>query len=127
MATIKIGPATKIGAASINNQPGVLIVISKQPDANTLELTRRLENVLQDIQKTLPPGVEMHTDLFKQANFIERAVDNVIHALRDGALLVVIVLLLFLGNVRTTIISVLAIPLSLVFFHYNFTVVQIIN
>ncbi len=115
VATIKIGPATKIGAASINNQPGVLIVISKQPDANTLELTRRLENVLQDIQKTLPPGVEMHTDLFKQANFIERAVDNVIHALRDGALLVVIVLLLFLGNVRTTIISVLAIPLSLVF------------
>ena len=114
VATIQIGPATKIGEASIDKQHGVLIVISKQPDANTLDLTRRLEGVLKDIETTLPKDVIMHTDLFKQSNFIERAVDNVVHALRDGAILVVVILLLFLGNIRTTIISVLAIPLSLV-------------
>lgn len=114
VATVRIGAATKIGEASIDGKHGVLIVISKQPDANTLELTRRLEIILDDIKSTLPDGVILHKDLFKQSNFIERAVSNVVHALRDGAILVVIILLLFLGNIRTTLISVLAIPLSLV-------------
>ena len=113
VAVIQMGPATKIGEASINKKHGVLIVISKQPDANTLDLTRRLEGVLKDIKDTLPEDITMHTELFKQSNFIERAIQNVVHALRDGAILVVIILLLFLGNIRTTIISVLAIPLSL--------------
>jgi copper/silver efflux system protein len=113
VSRIQMGPATKIGEASINEKHGVLIVISKQPDANTLELTKRLEGVLNDIKETLPDDITLHTELFKQSDFIERAIQNVVHALRDGAILVVIILLLFLGNIRTTIISVLAIPLSL--------------
>ena len=114
VARIVIGPATKIGEASINQQHGVLMVISKQPDANTLELTARIETVLSEIEETLPEDVILHRGLFKQSNFIDRAIENVVHALRDGAVLVVIVLLLFLGSLRTTIISTLAIPLSLV-------------
>ncbi|MBN2410760.1 efflux RND transporter permease subunit [candidate division KSB1 bacterium] len=112
---ITIGMATKLGEASVDNQSGVLIVISKQPEANTLELTKRLDNILNSIRKTLPEDIELHTDIFKQANFITLAIRNVTHALRDGAILVILVLLIFLGNVRTTLISSLAIPLSLMF------------
>jgi CzcA family heavy metal efflux pump len=111
---IQIGAATPLGSASINTEKAVLIVISKQPDANTLELTKRLDKTLQAIQKSLTSNIKIHTDIFKQADFIELAINNVIHELEYGAILVVFILLLFLGNIRTTIISVLAIPLSLV-------------
>ena len=114
VARVQIGAATKIGSASIEGNEGVLIVISKQPDANTLNLTDRLEAELEAVRATLPDGNELHAELFKQARFIDRAVDNVVVALRDGAILVVIVLFLFLGNFRTSMISILAIPLSLV-------------
>ncbi len=112
---IVIGPATKIGESSVNGDHGVLIVISKQPDANTLKLNERLNTVIANIADTLPKGTKLHPNLFTQAGFITRAVENVIDALRDGALLVIIILALFLANVRTTIISTLAIPLSLMF------------
>jgi len=112
---VTIGMATKLGEASVDNQSGVLIVISKQPEANTLDLTKRLDSILENIRQTLPEDIELHTDIFKQADFIRMAIRNVTHALRDGAILVILVLLIFLGNIRTTLISSLAIPLSLMF------------
>ena len=114
VARITIGSATKLGEASINRERGVMLVISKQPDANTLDLTDRLDEALAEIGVALPEDVEVHAEIFRQSDFIRRAVDNVMHALRDGAILVVIVLLIFLANIRTTLISAIAIPLSLV-------------
>ncbi len=114
VADVVIGPAPKYGDGSVNGSPGVVLAVQKQPGANTLELTRRIERELADIQRTLPAGMEIHTDLFRQSSFIRVAIDNVLAALRDGALLVVVIIFLFLWNVRATAISVLAIPLSLV-------------
>ncbi|MCM2271764.1 MAG: efflux RND transporter permease subunit, partial [candidate division Zixibacteria bacterium] len=114
VADVSMAPAVKLGTASISSDDGVLLVISKQPDANTLDLTHLIEATLDQVRPTLPPDVTLHTDIFKQADFIEVAVENVIHALRDGAILVIVILFLFLLNIRTTIISVVAIPLSLV-------------
>ena len=114
VAEIRIGSATKIGTASINLKNGILLVINKQPEINTLDLTNRLITELDAIRSSLPEDIDLHDNLFRQALFIERAVENVVVALRDGALLVIVVLFLFLGNLRTSIISMLAIPLSLV-------------
>ncbi len=114
VAEVVIAPATKLGDASINKKSGVMLVISKQPDANTLELIKDIENVLTELTPLLPSDIKLHTDIFKQSDFIEVAVNNVIDALRDGAILVVIVLMFFLVNFRTTIISITAIPLSLI-------------
>ena len=114
VADVVIGAAPKFGEGSINAKPGVVLAVQKQPDANTLELTRRIEAELADIQRTLPPGMRDPPELFRQADFIQVAIDNVVAALRDGAILVVVILFLFLWNVRTTAISLLAIPLSLV-------------
>ncbi len=114
VAEVKVGPATKIGDGSAGARPAVIIMVQKQPNANTLELTERIERTIADIQKTVPPGIVIDTKIFRQADFIRVAIDNVIEALRDGAFLVIIVLFFFLGNVRTTFISTLAIPLSLV-------------
>jgi CzcA family heavy metal efflux pump len=91
-----------------------MLVISKQPDANTIELTERIESVLTESKTTLPTDITTHTDIFKQSDFINLAIDNVVAALRDGALLVMIILMLFLANIRTVIISITAIPLSLI-------------
>jgi CzcA family heavy metal efflux pump len=114
VARVTIGSATKLGEASINRKRGVMLVISKQPDANTLDLTARIDAALTEIGVALPEDVEVHAEIFRQSDFIRRAVDNVMHALRDGAVLVIIVLLIFLANIRTTLISAIAIPLSLV-------------
>jgi CzcA family heavy metal efflux pump len=114
VAKVQIGSATKLGTVAINEETGIILMISRQPDANTLKLTENIEVVLEDIRASLPEGVILHTDLFKQSDFIERAIENVIHALRDGALLVVVILFIFLLNFRTTIISVVAIPVSLI-------------
>lgn len=114
VAEVSIAPAVRLGTASINGQDGVLLVISKQPATNTLALTRQIEAMLAQMKPSLPPDVTLHTEIFKQADFIEIAVDNVSHALRDGAILVIVILFLFLVNFRTTIISVVAIPLSLI-------------
>lgn len=114
VAEVKIGPAIKFGDGSANAKPAAIIMVQKQPNANTLELTTRIESTIAEIQKTLPPGIAINTKIFRQADFIHVAINNVIEALRDGAVLVVIVLFFFLGNARTTLISALAIPLSLV-------------
>ena len=113
VATVRIGAAPKIGMGSINAEPGVVMAVQKQPGANTLELTNRIEAALANLSRTLPPGVTIDTGLFRQADFIAVAVRNVTLALRDGAVLVVIVLLAFLGRWQTTAISIVAIPLSL--------------
>ena len=114
VADVNVGPAPKFGEGSINAKPGIVLAVQKQPGANTLELTRRIEEELATIQPTLPRGMKLQTDLFRQADFISVAIHNVLEALRDGGILVVIVLFLFLWNFRTTAISLLAIPLSLV-------------
>lgn len=113
VARVEIGPAISFGTASANGKPAVVLSITKQPGANTLELTGRINTVLDEIALTLPKGVVIQQDSFRQADFIEVAIKNVVKALRDGALLVIIVLFLFLGNFRITFISVLAIPLSI--------------
>ncbi|MFY9974480.1 MAG: efflux RND transporter permease subunit, partial [Chromatiaceae bacterium] len=113
LAEVRIGPAISRGAASAKGYPAVVLAIHKQPGANTLDLTRRLDGVLAKLQAGLPPGMVLETRLFRQADFIELAVTNVETALRDGAILVVILVFAFLASVSATAITVLAIPLSL--------------
>jgi CzcA family heavy metal efflux pump len=113
VAEVKIGSARKMGHASENSAPAVILSISKQPNANTLEVTEKIEQNLEEIQKTLPVDVKLDTHIFRQADFIETSISNVQRALIEGAIFVVIILFLFLGSFRTTIISLLAIPLSL--------------
>ncbi len=113
IAEVKIGSAPKMGYASGNAKPAIIISISKQPHANTLEVTERIEENLTTLQKTLPADVRIDTQIFRQADFIETSVRNVQNALIEGGIFVVIILFLFLGSFRTTIISLLAIPLSL--------------
>ncbi len=115
VAEVKIGAATKIGDASVSARPAVVISIQKQPAANTLELTRQIEKTLAELQATLPPGMAINTHIFRQSDFIQAAVKNVSIALRDGAILVVLILVFFLANFRTTFISLTAMPLSLIF------------
>lgn len=114
VAQVQIGPALKRGEGSHNAEPAVVLGIQKQPGANTLELTRRLDATLDEIQRGLPSGMKIDKQVFRQADFIERSLENLTKALRDGAILVVIVVLLFLMNIRAAIITLLAIPLSVV-------------
>lgn len=113
VAEVRVGSAPKLGYASCNAQPAVILSISKQPNINTLRVTENIETNLANIAKTLPPDVKMNTKIFRQADFIESSVGNVGKALLEGAIFVIIVLFLFLGSFRTTLISIIAIPLSL--------------
>jgi CzcA family heavy metal efflux pump len=115
VAEVKPGPAIKVGDASVNKEPAVLIAIQKHPEVNTIELTKRLEKTLSEIQGTLPDGMKIDSDIYKQSDFIIRAIDNVKKVVLEGAILVIAILFIFLGNIRTTIISITAIPLSLMF------------
>jgi CzcA family heavy metal efflux pump len=114
VADVGWGPEPARGMAGYGGRPAVVLSVQKQPEANTLELTERIDRVLADLQRSLPDGVVIEDENFRQADFIRVAIANVTEALRDGAILVVVVLLLFLGSWRTTLISALAIPLSLV-------------
>jgi CzcA family heavy metal efflux pump len=114
LSEVRVGPKLKRGEGSANGKPAVIVAVMKQPDANTLELTEKLDQVLDELQSALPSGMKIDRQIFRQADFIQAAVTNVSHALRDGAILVSIVLFLFLINVRATLISLAAIPLSLV-------------
>jgi CzcA family heavy metal efflux pump len=109
----RIGEAIKRGDGSHNARPAVILGVQKQPGANTLELTRELDRVLDDLQSSLPEGMKISKHIFRQADFIEMAVRNVIAALRDGGLLVAVIVVLFLANVRAAFITLLALPLSL--------------
>lgn len=113
VAQVEIGPRPRFGTASVSAEPAVILSILKQPGENTLALTERLDEELERIQAQLPPGIRVNRAIFRQADFISLAVRNVVDALRDGAILVVVILFFFLWSFRTTIISVLAIPLSL--------------
>lgn len=114
IAAVGFAPRVKRGDAGFDGKPAVILSVQKQPGADTVKLTRDVEAALHGLAKTLPPGVAAPDILFKQADFIERAVGNVADALRDGAILVAVVLFLFLLNVRTTLISLTAIPVSIV-------------
>ena len=114
VAAVRLAPEPARGTASYRARPAVILSVQKQPGANTLALTREIDRVLDDLQRTLPPGVVIEKENFRQADFIGIAIHNVSVALRDGGILVVVILFLFLGNLRTTFISALAIPLSLV-------------
>jgi CzcA family heavy metal efflux pump len=113
VAEVKLGSAVKMGYASLNAEDAIILSISKQPNINTLEVTKNIERNLREIKKSLPADVKMDTKIFRQADFIEASVSNVARALVEGAVLVIVILLLFLGSFRTTVISVIAIPLSL--------------
>jgi CzcA family heavy metal efflux pump len=113
LAEVRVGAAPKRGTASHNAAPAVILGIQKQPDVNTLALTARLETVLADIGRSLPEGMRIDTDVFRQADFISLAIENLSAALRDGAILVIVIVFVFLAALRATLIAVIAIPLSL--------------
>ena len=114
LGRVSLGAAPVRGTGSYRARPAVILSIQKQLDANTLELTERIDRRLAELQTALPDGVVIEKENFRQSDFIEVAIRNVSHALRDGALLVVVVLFLFVAHWRPTLISALAIPLSLV-------------
>ncbi|MGB0870696.1 MAG: efflux RND transporter permease subunit [Flavobacteriales bacterium] len=113
VAEVQIGAADKIGDGSFNTSPSVILTISKQPEVNTLELTKQLDFAVEELKSTLPKGIVIENQIFRQANFIEASINNLNQTLLEGAFFVIVVLFIFLMNWRTTLISLLAIPLSL--------------
>ena len=114
LGEVRTGPAPTRGTAGYNGKEAIIIAIHKQPVANTLELTQRLDTMLANVQASLPEGMQIDTHLFRQADFISVSIDNLMEALRDGAILVVVIVFVFLISVRATLITLIAIPLSLV-------------
>ena len=115
IADVQVGvKLPKLGTASERGKHAVLLTVTKQPATSTLELTDKLEASLQDLQKNLPADVKVSTDIFRQSRFIESSIGNVQKSLLEGGIFVVIVLFLFLANVRTTVISLVTLPLSLI-------------
>lgn len=113
VAQVRTGAAPKIGSGALRGDPAVIMTVMKQPQTNTLALTGRIDDAVAELQKTLPADVHLNTRIFRQADFIAASVSNVQRTLLEGSLFVVIILILFLANWRTTLISLLAIPLSL--------------
>lgn len=113
LANVQFGANIKRGDASVDGKPSVILSVQKQPGASTISLTKEIEKSLEDIQKTLPKNIKADRILFKQASFINNSISNIEEALRDGSILVVIILFAFLMNFRTTFISLTAIPISL--------------
>ena len=122
LGRVVVGPASKRGTAAASRrgprwepviEPGVVVAIQKQPGANTLELTRRLDAALDEIQASLPPGMHLNKDLFRQSSFIAHSVRNTVTALWEGALVVAVIVVVFLASARASLITLLALPLSL--------------
>lgn len=127
VATVQFAPATKRGEGSFNGEPAVILSIQKQPTANTLILTKTLEEKIKQLNQQRPPKIGALQIVFRQADFIEKSIHNIEEALRDGILVVALVLLLFLFNIRVTLISLIAIPLSIlmsvmVFYFFGLTI-----
>lgn len=113
LADVRMGPALSRGTAAVDGEPAVVLAVQKQPEANTLALTARIDEALDDIEQALPEGVVLHRAGFRQARFIDTAIGNVRSHLVESAVLVMLLLTLFLANWRTTAISLMALPLSL--------------
>jgi Cu/Ag efflux pump CusA len=114
VATLQIGPAPKIGDGSLKGQPAVIMTVMKQPATNTLELTERIDKVIAEMGTQIPKSVHIHTKIFRQQDFIDASIHNIQKVLLEGSVFVVIILFLFLMNWRATLISLLAIPISLI-------------
>jgi CzcA family heavy metal efflux pump len=113
LGEVAIGPALRRGEGSHDGKPAIVIGIQKQPGANTLDLTRRLDGLLDELQASLPEGMAIQRNIFRQADFIETAIDNLTRALRDGGILVILIVFLFLANFRAASVTLVAMPLSL--------------
>lgn len=113
VADIDVGGAPRRGTGATGGRPAVILVVQKAPARNTLELTRVIDRMLDDFERTLPTGIALERNVFRQADFVDVAIRNVLHALRDGVIFVVLILFLFLLNVRTTFITLTALPLSI--------------
>jgi CzcA family heavy metal efflux pump len=113
VADVRLGPALTRGTGADLGKPAVVLTVLKAPGTNTLVVTEQIDEMLDALLPTLPEGVQLNRDVFRQSNFIRMSVDNIVHALRDAAIIVTILLFLFLMNVRTTVITLVAIPLSL--------------
>lgn len=112
VAEVVIGPAPRRGTAGYNGKSAIVLGIQKQPNINTLAITKELDKVITELATTLPQGMHIETNVFRQANFIQSAIDNLVNALRDGAILVIAIMFVFLLSVRATGIALVAIPLS---------------
>lgn len=108
------GEEPRLGVASVEAQPAVLLTVTKQPGAGTITLTDKIDQQLATLSKTFPPGVEIHSDIFRQADFINNSISNLQESLFVGAIFVIVVLFFFLMNLRTTVISLVALPLSII-------------
>jgi len=113
VAEVRLAAAPRRGTGSQGGRPAVVLTVQKAPGTNTLVITREIDALLDDLEPSLPQGMQLQRHIFRQADFIERAVDNVVTALRDAALIVALVLALFLLNLRTTLVTLTALPLSL--------------
>ena len=127
VADVRYGGPVKRGEGSVNAEPAVIMSIQKQPKADTLDLTDKLQDTLDAIQSTLPPDVVIDQDVFKQATFIDVAIGNVVEAIRDGAIWVIVIIFIFLWNFRTSAVTITAIPLSviiaaLIFSYYDISI-----
>lgn len=115
IATVEMsGRQPRLGLASVNTNPAVLVTVTKQPGEGTIQLTQAVDESIKQLQATLPADVNVNTDIFRQADFIDNSISNLQEALLEGALFVIIVLFFFLMNLRTTLISVIALPLSII-------------
>lgn len=114
IAEIKIAPSVKIGDGSLKGKPAVIMTVMKQPSTNTLDLTKKIDGSINELAKTLPDDIHINTNIFRQSDFINASISNINKTLIEGSVFVVIILIIFLMNVRATIISLIAIPISLV-------------
>lgn len=115
IADVVVGDKSpRIGDASVDANPAVRLSVTKQPGISTLSLTDDIDRTIEDIKTTLPDGINVRTDIFRQENFIQASIENIFRALLEGGVLIIAILFLFLGNVRTAVISIIALPLSLI-------------
>jgi CzcA family heavy metal efflux pump len=114
VAEIKIGASNKIGDGSLNGNPAIIMTVMKQPNTNTLSLTEKIDETILDVSKNLPTDIKINTNIFRQADFIEASINNIQKTLIEGSAFVIVILFLFLMNWRATVISLFAIPISLI-------------